>query len=176
MKAVLDFLPLLLFFGAYFRFGIYVAVAVVIVATLAQVAVQLIRRKPIEVVLWINVAVVVLFGGATLLFQNETFIKLKPSVLYLVGATVLTVGELLGKSPLRSLLGEQLTLPEPVWRRLTWAWAAFFVFLAGVNLAVAYTCSTGTWVSFKVFGAGSLLIVFALGQSVFLAKYAKDDP
>lgn len=171
MKLLFDFLPLLLFFAAFRVFGIYVATGVAIAASLGQILWLFARRRKIEPAVWVSLVIIVLFGGATIILRNETFIKWKPTVLYWVGAVVIAGGELLGRSALRGLLGSKLTLPEPVWKRLSWAWAAFLGFLGGANLAVAMTCSTATWVSFKVFGLLGLMLVFIVAQSVFLSKY-----
>ncbi len=175
MKLLFDFLPLILFLVAYRKFDIYVATGTAIAASVAQIAYLLVRRRRIEPVVWVSLTVIVIFGGATILLHDETFIKWKPTVLYWVGGAVIAGGELLGRSALRGLLGSQLTLPAPVWRRLAWVWAAFLALLGATNLAVAYTFSTDVWVNFKVFGLLGLMLVFVIGQSFYLARYLEPE-
>lgn len=176
MKLLFDFLPLLLFFIAYRRFDIYVATGVAIAASIGQILYLTLRRRKIEPVVWVGLVIIVAFGGATIILRDETFIKWKPTVLYWIGAAAIAGGQLLRRNALRALLGSQLTLPEPIWRRLAWAWSGFLVLLGAVNLGVAYTCSTETWVSFKVFGLLGLMLVFVVLQSLFLAKHLEPDP
>jgi intracellular septation protein len=174
MKVLFDFLPLLLFFVALKRFDIFVATAVAIAASVAQIVWRVVRRQKVETVAWVSLVIIVVFGGATIALRDETFIKWKPTVLYWIGALVIGGGELLGRSALRGLLGTQLTLPGPVWRRLAWAWTAFFAALGALNLFVAFSYSTETWATFKVFGATALLLVFVIAQSFFLSKYLEE--
>jgi intracellular septation protein len=117
----------------------------------------------------------VVFGGATLLLQDETFIKWKPTVLYWLFAAVLAVAELgFRKNLIRSLMQNQVTLPAPVWTRLNLSWAGFFAVMGLLNLYVAYTFSTDTWVNFKLFGGMGLMIVFVVLQALVLARHIED--
>lgn len=175
MKLLFDFLPLLLFFAAFRVYGIYVATGVAIAASLGQILWLFARKLKIEPAVWVSLTIIVLFGGATIILHDETFIKWKPTVLYWIGALVLGGGEVLGRSALRGLLGSKLTLPVRVWKRLSWAWVAFLVVLGAANLAVAMSCSTATWVSFKVFGLLGLMLVFIVAQSAFLSKYMESS-
>jgi intracellular septation protein len=119
----------------------------------------------------------VVFGGATLFLQDETFIKWKPTVLYWLFGIVLSGAALLFRRNLiRVMLSEQVQLPEPIWRRLNWAWVGFFVFMGAANLYVAYNFSTDLWVNFKLFGGMGLMLLFVVVQSVFLAKYVENKP
>ncbi len=127
--------------------------------------------------LWVSLVLVVVLGTLTIWFHNETFIKWKPTVLYWVMAGAFLLGPLLaGKNLLRLLLGEQLTLPEPVWQRLNWAWIGFFGAMGALNLWVAYTFSTDTWVNFKLFGGIGLMLAFTLAQGLYLSRYLPDEP
>jgi intracellular septation protein len=127
--------------------------------------------------LWASLAIIVVFGGATLLLHDETFIKWKPTILYWLFAAVLAGGELfLRRNLIRSLLGGQLQLPDHAWRTLNRSWAGFFAFMGAANLFVAYSFSTDAWVNFKLFGGIGLMVLFVLAQSMFLAKYVEEKP
>ncbi len=124
--------------------------------------------------LWASLAIIVVFGGLTLYLRDKTFILWKPTVLYWLFAAVLAGGALLGRNLIRALLSEQMSLPEPVWRRLNWSWVGFFAFMGLLNLYVAYNYSEKIWASFKLFGGMGLMLAFVVAQSAFLAKYVED--
>ena len=171
MKFLFDIFPVVLFFVAFKLFDIYVATAVAIGATFLQIGWTWLRHRKVENMLWVSLAVIVVFGGATLVLQNETFIKWKPTVLYWLFGSVLAVGRLaFGKHLIASLL-KDLTLPDAVWARITWSWVAFFALMGAANLYVAFHFSTDTWVNFKVWGGIGLVLLFALGQAFALARY-----
>jgi intracellular septation protein len=172
MKFILEFAPLILFFIANKLYGIYVATGVVIVGTIISIAWQYFKEKHVPVAQWITLAIMVVFGGATLIFHDDTFIKWKPTVLYWLFASVLLISDLfLRKNLLQKLLGHQLQLPIPQWKQLNGAWAIFFAALGGLNLWVAHLFSLDDWVTFKVFGTTGLLIVFVIGQAIWCSKY-----
>jgi len=175
MKFLFDVLPVVLFFAAFKLYDIYVATAVAIAATVVQVSWLKLRGRRVDLMLWASLAIIVVFGGATLLLQDETFIKWKPTVLYWLFGVVLAVGMLgFRKNLIRTVLGEQMRLPDPVWARLNWSWVAFFGFMGAANLYVAYNYSTDLWVNFKLFGGIGLMIAFVVAQSLVLAKYLQD--
>jgi intracellular septation protein len=177
MKFLFDLFPVLLFFVAFKLYGIYVATAVAIAATFAQVGWLKLRGRRVEPMLWASLAIIAVFGGATLALQDETFIKWKPTVLYWLFGAVLAGGELLaGRNLLRALLGAQLELPDIAWRKLNLSWIGFFAFMGAANLAVAYNFSTDAWVNFKLFGGIGLMLLFLLAQGLFLAKYVQEKP
>ena len=206
MKLLFDLFPVILFFIAYKLGGAYpheagqlastwlggliasggvsetqapilLATAVAIVASLAQVGGLLTRGRRVEPMLWVSVAVIVVFGGATIWLNDETFIKWKPSILYLLFAGALVAGRLLWRRNfVRHLLGQQIELPEPVWERLLWVWSGFFALLAAANLFVAYNFSTDTWVNFKLFGLMGLTLAFVVGIGVWLSQHIKEAP
>lgn len=201
MKLLLDFLPIILFFATFKyaeghkdwaaafaseHFGglvaggqvspaqapVLLATAVVIAATLAQVLWLKLRGRRIDAMLWVSLALVVVLGGATIYFQSDTFIKWKPSALYWAMGLALWLWPLVtGKNLLKLLLGEQLQLPAKVWHRLNFAWIAFFATMGLLNLWVAYTFSTDTWVNYKLFGGMGLMLLFTLAQGLVLARY-----
>jgi intracellular septation protein len=176
MKFLFDLFPVLLFFAAFKLYDLYVATAVAIAATFTQVAWLKLRGRKVEPMLWASLAIIAVFGGATLVLQDETFIKWKPTVLYWLFAAVLAGGELLGRNLLRALLGTQLELPDAAWRRLSWSWIGFFAFMGAANLAVAYNFSTDAWVNFKLFGGIGLMVLFVLAQGLVLARYVQEKP
>lgn len=176
MKLLFDLFPIILFFAAYKLSGIYLATAAAIVATVLQIAWLRLRSRPIEPMQWTSLAIIVVFGGMTLFFQDETFIKWKPTVLYgafavgLVGYRMFT-----GRSAIRLVMGKQLNLPEAVWGRLNTVWALFFVVMAALNLAVAYGFSTDVWVNFKLFGTLGLTVAFVILQALWLGRHMQDE-
>jgi len=206
MKLLFDLLPVILFFGAFKIAGafpqqslalatstlgwmvgdgtvppdqapILLATGVAIVASLLQVGTLLARGRKVDTMLWISLVVIVVFGGATIWFHDETFIKWKPSILYwLFGGTLLAGHLLWRKNLLQSLLGAQLAVAPPIWGRLLWAWIGFFAVMGVVNLAVAYTVPTDTWVSFKLFGLFGLTMLFTFGIGLYLARHLKEAP
>ena len=175
MKFLFDIFPVILFFIAFKLKNIYFATAVAIAATFLQVGWLWIRKKRIDPMLWASLAIIAVFGGATLLLQNETFIKWKPTVLYWLFASALVGWEAFtGKNLMRKMLGAQIELPAHVWTRLNRSWAGFFAFMGAANLFVAYNFSTDLWVNFKLFGGVGLMVLFVIGQAVFLSRYMQE--
>ena len=176
MKILFDLFPVILFFAAFKLFGIYVATASAIAATIAQIAWTKWRHGKVDTMLWVSFGIIAVFGGATLLLHDETFIKWKPTVLYWVFATTLVLSNLLFKKNLmRALLQEKLTLPARVWNHVNLAWSLFFAVLGVINLYVAFNYSTDTWVNFKLFGATGMMLVFVLLQAMALSEYVEED-
>jgi intracellular septation protein len=175
MKFLFDLFPVVLFFVAFKLFDIYVATAAAIVATLAQIGWLKLRGRKVDKMMWVTLAIVVVLGGATLVLHDEIFIKWKPTVLYWAfGVTLATAELLFRKNLIRAALSEQVVLPDRVWARLNWSWAAFFVFMGAANLYVAFNFPTETWVNFKVFGGVGLMLVFVILQAVFLARHIEE--
>ncbi len=176
MKLLIDFFPIILFFAAYKLWGIYAATAVAIVATIGQILWLRHRHGKVEPMQWVSLGVIVLFGGATIALHNDTFIKWKPTVLYWLMGGTLAAGQLFfRKNLLKTLMGSQLELPEPAWRVTNWSWIVFFAVMGVLNLWVAYNFDTDTWVNFKLFGGMGLMVVFVIGQALYLGRYMKAD-
>lgn len=175
MKFLFDVFPVVLFFLAFKLYDIYVATAVAIVASFLQIGWLRLRGRKIENMLWVSLGVIVVFGGATLLLQNETFIKWKPTVLYWLFSAALAVAALgFKKNLIRSMMEAQFTLPDPVWNRLLASWIAFFVAMGAINLFVAFNFSTDAWVNFKLFGGIGLMLVFVVLQALMLSRYIEE--
>ena len=205
MKLLFDFLPVILFFGTFKyaeahkawaaefatrHFGLMVsggkvgmgeapvllATLVVIAATLAQVVWLKLRRRKVDTMLWVSLTLVAVLGGLTVWFHSETFIKWKPSVLYWAMGLSFWLSPLLFKrNLLKTLLGEQLQLPPKAWHRLNFAWVAFFAVMGFLNIWVAYTFETATWVNFKLFGGIGLMLVFMLMQGLWISRYLPSE-
>jgi intracellular septation protein len=201
---LLDFLPIVLFFVTYFvanadaeaaaRFAtehlgavvsggvvaaevaaVLLATVVVCAATLLQITALLVMRKKVHTLLWVTFALVTILGGLTVYFHNPDFIMWKPSAVCWAMALVLMVSQLLGKNLLRTLVGKQLHLPDPVWQRLGWAWILFLTLTGAANLYVAYNFSQPTWVTFKVFGLTALNLLFIVAQGFYISRYLDDE-
>lgn len=172
MKMLSDFLPVLLFFVAYKFYGIYPATAVAMAASLIQVSYVWLRYRRLEPMSLLTLAIIMLFGGLTLFFQNEQFIKWKPTIInWLFGAAFL-LSQWWGEQPLlKRMLQGNLELPESVWRRLNYLWITFFFSVGVANLLVIYNFDTETWVNFKLFGMLGLTLAFVVGQGVYLYRY-----
>jgi len=176
MKLLFDLFPVILFFVAFKMFNVYVATGTAIAATIAQIGWVKWRHGKVDTMLWVSFAIIAVFGGATLILHDETFIKFKPTILYWVFATILLGSNLLLKKNLmRTLLKEKLTLPTKVWNQVNLGWSLFFVLLGVVNLYVAFNFSTDAWVNFKLFGATGMMLVFVLLQAMVLSKYVQEE-
>ncbi|GAB2484229.1 MAG: septation protein A [Comamonas sp.] len=176
MKLLIEFFPILLFFAAFKLWGIFVATAVAIAATVVQIAYLRYKHGKVEPMQWISLGVIVLFGGATLISHNDTFIKWKPTVLYWVMAVVLLGGQwLFKKNLMQKLMGAQMQLPAPVWNTVNYSWAVFFAAMGVLNLWVAFNFDLDTWATFKMFGGLGLMVAFVIVQAIYLSRYLKDS-
>jgi len=154
---------------------ILLATVVVIAATVVQIAWVRLRHGKVDKMLWISLILVVVFGGMTLAFQNEAFIKWKPTILYWVFAASMGFAALVTKkNAIRGMLGEQIALPDAVWERLNLAWIGFFIVMGALNLVVAFNFSTDIWVDFKLFGGMGLMLLFVIAQGLMLSKYVEE--
>ncbi len=176
MKFLFDIFPVILFFVAFKLYGIYVATAVAIAATFIQVGWSWARHRKVDNMLWATLAIIVLFGGATLLLQDETFIKWKPTVLYWFFACVLFGADrIFGKNLIRAMMGKQMSLPDPIWQKLNLSWIGFFTLMGIANLYVAFNFSTDIWVNFKLFGGIGLLLAFAFVQALMVSRFIEEE-
>jgi intracellular septation protein len=175
MKLLVDFFPIVLFFVAFKVSGIYAATIVAIVATVCQVAYVWLRTRRVEPMHLITLAVIVLFGGATLYFKDELFIKWKPTVVNWLFGLAFLLSQIFGqRTAIERLLGGKVELPCGVWRRLNLMWASFFIIVGCLNLFVAYRFDTDTWVNFKLFGLIGLTLFFVILQSLYLHRYVAE--
>ena len=177
MKLLFDFFPLILFFVAFKASDIFTATAVAIAATVVQIGWVLARRRKVANMQWMSLAIIVVFGGATLILRDETFIKWKPTVLYGLTGIAFLVALAFKTNLAKAVMAEGgIDLPEPVWTKLAIAWGLFFLFQGALNLWVAFNFPLDTWVNFKLFGGFGLMIAFVLAQAVWLSKYMQDEP
>jgi intracellular septation protein len=200
VKILFDLFPIILFFVAYqfgashpadasawlaalgitlegdAKPGVYLATVVAIAATFMQIAWAWIKYRKIDTMLWVSLALIVVFGGATLLLHDETFIKWKPTVLYWLFALSLGLAPMLfERNLIRLMMEKNVTLPDAIWTRLNLAWAAFFTLMGIANLWVAMHYSTDAWVNFKMFGSLGLMVLFIFGQTLYLSRHIKEE-
>lgn len=179
MKFLFDLLPVLLFFIAYRipadpQQGIMLATGVAIATAVIQLAYSWFKHHRVEKMLLATTAIIVVLGGATLIFRNEEFIKWKPTVVNWLFALSFLISQFVGgKNLVRRMLDQQLQLPALVWTRLNLMWVVFFTAMGAANLYVAHRFDTNTWVNFKLFGIMGLTLAFVIGQAVYLARYVQ---
>jgi intracellular septation protein len=175
MKVLLDFFPILLFFGAFKLYDIYTATGVLMAATVLQMGIVWFTERRLAPMQKATLVLILLFGSLTLLLHDDRFIKWKPTVLY--GAMAVALGVALWifkKNFLKMLLGAQLDLPVQIWGRLNVAWIAYCVFMAVINGYVAAYFSTEAWVNFKLWGY-AFPIVFLVAQGLYISPHLKSD-
>jgi len=172
MKLLFDFFPILLFFIAYKTFDIFVATAVAIVAAIVQVGISRFKNKRYETMHLVTLALIIVFGGATLLLQDEMFIKWKPSIVNWLFGLAFLASQFVGQQPLvKRMMAGAIDMPAPIWTRLNLAWSLFFLALGLINVYVIYNFDTDTWVNFKLFGMMGLTIGFVIIQGIYIARY-----
>lgn len=174
MRTLIDFLPILLFFGAYKFYDIYVATGVLMLATVGQMAVIYAIDRKLLTMHKATLVLILVFGSLTLFLQDDRFIKWKPTVLYLAIALILGLAPLLAKKNLlKMMLDSQLRLSQAVWTVLNRSWVVYALFMALLNAYVAHYYSTETWVNFKLWGYAFPLI-FILGQGVYISRHMSE--
>ncbi len=173
MAQIFELIPLVGFFVAYKMQDIYTAVIVLMVLMALQLVIHRVQKKTITNMQWVSFILVLLFGGITLLFRNEMFIKWKPTVLNWGFAIAFLVSHFVGKKNFteKIMSAANIVAPKQVWSRLNMAWVVFFTLSGGLNIAVAYMFSTDVWVNFKLFGLFGLTFLFAIGQAIYLRNY-----
>ncbi len=176
MRILFDLFPVILFFVAYKMGDIYLATGVAIVASIAQIGWLKLRGRPVDNMQWVSLAIIVVFGGMTLLLHDETFIKWKPTVLYGLFAVALLVSRYaFGRNLITAMMGRQVALPPPIWDRLNLAWTVFFASLGVLNIVIAYRFSTDAWVNFKLFGSLGLTVLFVIGQALWFSRHVIEE-
>lgn len=199
---LLDFLPIVLFFAAFKLAGndpeqaravmapilnslssaeikaeqlpILAATVVAILATTAVILFQKLTARPVEKMQWIGLIIIVVFGGATLVLQDESFIKWKPTVLYWAMGLGFLIAFAFKRNPIKLMMQAQVSLPEPAWKTLLYAWVSFFMVMGILNIWVAYTFSTDIWVDFKLFGSLGATFAFVIGQGVYMSRHMQN--
>jgi intracellular septation protein len=173
MQFVLEYAPIILFFVAYKLKDIYFATGVAVGASIAVIAYSFFVQKKVSTMQWISLAIIVVFGGATLLLHDEVYIKWKPSALYGAFAAALLFGKVILRKDWIGVLFAQANIQAParVWTTVTWSWIAFFVAMAALNGYVATHFSLDAWVNFKVWWAMGIFFAFTIANVLFLSKY-----
>ena len=176
MKLLFDFFPIVLFFVAYKLYGIYVATAVAIFATALQIGMFWFKNRRFETMHLVTFALIFVMGGATLILQDEMFIKWKPSVINWLFAVILIASSFIGKEPLmKKMMGGQIQLEDVIWNKINLLWAGFFAVVGFLNIYVVYNFDTDTWVDFKLFGIMGLTVVFIILQALYLARFMPEE-
>jgi len=176
MHLFLEYLPLIVFFIVWKLAGLYWATGALIVASAIQLIAFKMKKEPIPKRNWVFFGLIAVFGGLTIFFQDEAFIKWKVTIINGIFAIGLIMSRyVFNKNAIKELLSEAITLPEPIWDKLNLAWSGFFALCAILNLYIAFNYSLETWVNFKVFGLMGLTFVFAIGSIMFLYKYMPEE-
>ena len=176
MHALLEYIPLVVFFIFYKFADIYWATGSLIVTSALQIIYYLIKKKPVPKRNWIFFGLIAVFGGLTIFLHDDSFIKWKVTIINLIFALALLISNyVFKKNIIKQFLAESLTLPEPVWSSLNLAWALFFATCGILNIYVAFNFDQEIWVNFKVFGLTGLTFVFAIGTILSLYKYLPTD-
>jgi intracellular septation protein len=176
MKFLFDFFPILLFFAAYKVYDIFVATAVAIVATVAQVSYYRLKHGRFEKMHVVTLVLIVSLGGATLVLKDPMFIKWKPSIVNWLFAVAFLGSQFIGKRCLiERMMSHAVSAEPPVWLRLNMSWVLFFLAMGFANLYVVYNFDEETWVNFKLFGMMGLTFAFVLAQAFYLARYMKPE-
>ena len=178
MQALIDLAPVAAFFVAYYLAGIYVATAVLMLAMVLLLLIDLVRLRRVPPLHWLSAALVLLLGGATLILRDVRFLKWKPTVfLWLVaitaGASAWFSRMPLAQRLLQPIVAHSDALPRALWLKLNWIWVGFYALLGALNLWIAYHCSERAWVNFKFFGLTAAFAVFAMVQAAWLASRAE---
>ncbi len=183
MKMLSDFLALILFFVVYGiayhkidpKQAIYYATAVAVAVTIIQIIYAKIRGRKLDVIQKINYSVIVIFGIIGIIFHNPLFLYWKPSIISWLMASALGISQIINKNGLKLLLKKEITLPDIIWNRLTYAWITFLICIGAINLFVAFNFEEVVWVNYKTFGAFGITLVFALAQGIYLSRHVVEE-
>ena len=169
-----DFMPAIVFFAVYKMYDIFYATAALIIITIAQVIFEYIKHRKIPHMQIAIAVLVVVFGGMTLYFHDEEFIKWKVSIVnWVIGIGFVATTYLMKQTPVEKLMASSMDLPHSKWKILNNVWGIYFIVLGFVNIAVAYYFSTEVWMNFKLFGIIGLTFIFLIAQSIYLSKHIK---
>lgn len=173
MKQLLEFFPLIIFFIVYYKSDkdLYLSIAAVIVSTLISLIILYIKEKKISTMMLVSTIILIVFGGLSIFFKNETFFKMKPTIINVLFAVILIGSTFINKPVLKILLNSSMKLTDQGWSIMNKMWSGFFIFLALVNEIVWRTQTTDTWVNFKVFGILGITIIFTVIQIPLLKKH-----
>ncbi len=175
-RMLFDFGPLLLFFVANYIYNdLMLSVKILVIATLISLAASWKIERRVPVMSAVGCAALVFFAGLTLYFDNEIFIKIKPTVVTLVFASLIAFGRLLGRNPLAAIIGKQIKLKPQGWHIISWLWVAMFVISAGANEIAWRTLSTSDWITFKVFGLTGISFLFVILSMPILQKHQSKE-
>ena len=175
LKLIIDIGPLAIFFVFYTKSNLQSAILPFMIATIIAILISYIVDKKLPIMPTVGAAIILLFGGLTIYFDNEVFFKMKPTIINILFATILYAGILLKKPLLQYLLGAALKLKDEGWSILTKRWISFFIALAILNEIIWRTQSTDIWVNFKVFGILPITFIFTLTQFSTIKKYQIED-
>lgn len=172
MKQFFDFIPLLVFFAVYKFYDIYIATEALMVVTVLQSAIIWFTLRKLEKMHIITLTVVLVFGGFTLIFHDDTFIKLKVTAINLLFSAAFLVSQFVLKKPLiKQMLGKEMQLPDAIWNRVNLAWAGFFAVAAATNTYIAFHLPQAVWVNFKVFGLLGMMLLFTVATVFYLYRH-----
>lgn len=180
MKFLFDFFPIILFFVVFKSYddqlaGAIAATKTMIAASAIQISLYWLKHRRFENMHLITLALVSVLGGATIYFNDVNFIKWKPTAVNWLFAIAFLGSEFIGKkSLLKRMMDKNISLPEPIWSHLNYAWVSFFIFLGCVNLYVAFNFSLDDWVDFKTFGMLGLTFAFVILQAFYMARHVGD--
>ena len=179
MQILFDYIPIIALFIAFMLHrgqadALIIATKVMMIATVVQVCGYWLIKRRLEKIHIITFALVMILGGATVFLRDEEFIKMKPTALYWLFSVIMIVGQWRKKNTLQLMLKSKISMPQPIWDKMTWSWIVFFLLLGGANLIVAHLASDTVWVNFKLFGTIALTLVFIVAQSILLSKHIEE--
>jgi intracellular septation protein len=174
VKLLLEFMPLGLFFIASTEYDVFVGTGILMVATVISLVTTWWLFRQVAIMAIITALTGIISGGMTLFFYDEMYVKLKPTIVSLIFASILLTGQIMHRPLFKSLLGENLHLTDEGWRILTWLWFGYFLFITGLNEYVWRNYSTEFWVAFKAFALMPMTVLYALPQMIYLKRYRTD--
>lgn len=172
MKILSDLFAIILFFITYtLTKNIIWATSVALIIGILQAAFVWVKHKKLDTMQWISLILIVVLGGATIFLHDARFIMWKPTLLFWFGALALIISLITNKNALQKMLGKEITLPDAVWRKLTYTWVIFLFIMGLINIIVAYNFTESQWVNYKLFGSTGLMVLFFIGQGLYLSHY-----